>query len=114
MIKKKDQMRKAVVEKPRGGSGVGHFTHILEASELKPSATMFAEITLEPGGEVGYHDHVDDAEIYYILSGTMEVNDNGTTVLLEPGDAVYTTDGEFHGIRNAGDTHATMLAVIIR
>ena len=114
MIKKREGMREATVEKPRDGEGVAHYTYVMEKDEMKSSCTMFAKITLEPGSRVGEHAHVEDAEVYYILEGMMEVNDNGTIQQARPGDAVYTSDGGTHSIKNIGDTNATMIAVIIR
>lgn len=114
MLRKQDQMRNVSVEKPRGGEGTVHFTHILEPDEILPSCTMFARLQLEPGAAVGEHAHTDDAEVYYILSGTMEVNDNGVLHKIGPGDVVYTAGGETHSIRNIGNETAEMLAVILR
>lgn len=114
MIKTNEQMRKATVEAPRSGAGVGHFTYLLESDEMLDSCTMFAKIVLEPGSRVGRHSHVEDAEVYYILSGTMQVDDDGEMRTVFPGDAVYTSNGEFHSIENIGDSDAEMLAVVFR
>lgn len=114
MYKSHDQMQNTTVEGPRNGHGYVHFTHILEAAELPPSCGMFARLTLEPGAMVGEHMHTDDAEIYYILKGTMEVNDNGVIRTVEAGDVIYTSRDESHSIRNTGHEDAEMLAVILR
>ena len=62
-----------------------------------------------------YHQHQGDNELYYILSGKAEYTDNdGSTVILEPGDVSVTYDGEWHGIKQYGDDPLKFLALIIR
>lgn len=113
MIKSPDNMRKAKVEGPRGGEGIVEFTYILETEEMADSCTMFARLYLHPGASVGEHSHTEDAEVYYILTGTLEADDNGTIKTVGPGDVIYTGDGAYHSIRNVGEQTAEMLAVIL-
>ena len=105
MIKSPDNMRKAQVEGPRGGEGIVEFTYILETEEMADSCTMFARLYLHPGASVGEHSHTEDAEVYYILTGTIKT--------VGPGDVIYTGDGAYHSIRNVGEQTAEMLAVIL-
>lgn len=114
MHKKNVNMRQETKLNPREGKGTAHFTHVLERNEMLDTCTMFAKIALEPGTEIGEHAHATDAEIYYILEGTFEVNDNGTRAIVEPGDVVYTSNGEHHSITNICDDTAVLLAVIIK
>lgn len=114
MYKAQGEMRRNTVKKPRDGEGEVHFTHILEPEEMLASCTMFARLVLEPGAMVGEHTHEEDAEVYYILTGAMEVNDNGQIRQAGPGDVIYTADGDTHSIRNTGTEPAEMLAVILR
>ena len=51
--------------------------------------------------------------IFYILSGQGIADDNGTQVLLEPGDMLYTGDGSYHAVRNEGEVPLEMVAVIL-
>ncbi|NLO99293.1 MAG: cupin domain-containing protein, partial [Clostridiaceae bacterium] len=71
------------------------------------------QITLEPGCSIGSHVHDQEEEIYYILSGTGTVNDNGVVKNVGPGDAIKTGDGESHSISNNGDVPLVFLAAII-
>lgn len=70
-------------------------------------------ITLEPGSGVGYHVHSGDGEVYYMMEGTAEYNDNGTVVTISAGDVTFTKPGEGHSITNVGDSHVKFLAIIM-
>ena len=64
---------------------------------------------LEPGAAIGYHLQKEE-EIYYILSGTGEMNMNGKLFLVKEGDAILTMPGNYHALRQTG---TTPLVVII-
>ena len=63
--------------------------------------------------EVGYHIHEGDTEVYYILKGEGEYNDNGVMRTLYPGDVSFTDDGEGHGIKNVSDEPLIFVALIL-
>lgn len=109
VIKKADQ-RVEVRSNMRGGNLDGTLKHLAEGV---PNCSLFVTLSFEPGGSVGKHDHVTNTEVYYILEGQFEVDDNGTTVILNPGDSVITGGGDYHSIKNISDKTATFLAVII-
>lgn len=98
---------------PRGGSGDVAFRHILPANLLPPRCRLFSTVTLQKGDAIGKHAHCDDAEIYYMLSGQAQVDDDGTPRTLFPGDRTITQKGAFHSITNLQDQPATFLAVIL-
>ena len=47
--------------------------------------TLCNRLRLEPGSEIGEHAHVDDFELYYIISGTGVVNDTQEEKAVGPG-----------------------------
>lgn len=112
MIKKKDQMRHAVIQHMRGGEGEIRLEHILENSETGERTGLCSVCTVEPGCSIGLHTHDTNAEIYYMLEGTLELNQNGQLCTIQAGDVVFTSDGESHSIANRGDRPAKLLAVI--
>lgn len=59
------------------------------------------------------HDHTDDFEIYYILSGKGKVLDNGGFIEVNEGDVIYTADGDEHCIENIGDEDLVFIAAVI-
>lgn len=113
MIKRKSEMTVSLVENMRGGDGTTKMMPIFTKEELMGKCRLFNIITLDPGCSIGTHTHDKEEEIYYILSGTGVVDDNGRMVRVEPGDAIKTGNGESHSIKNDGNEPLVFLAVIL-
>lgn len=113
MIKKSSEMLTEMKEQMRGGKGTIEITHIMNQDDLKGKARLCAKIIIQQGCSIGYHQHVDEEEIYYIIKGKGTINDNGVIQELNAGDSVITGDGAFHSIENTGDETLELLAVII-
>ncbi|MDD3885236.1 MAG: cupin domain-containing protein [Victivallaceae bacterium] len=113
MIRKAGEYRKEVRNEMRGGKGSIKVEHYWEpGTEMRSKNRMFAKLTIEPGCSIGPHPHDSEDEIFVILSGTAEVNDNGEAVKLTAGDSMLTGNGDFHAIRNIGDDTLEVLAVV--
>lgn len=98
----------------KGGEGIYYREHLVQGEEnLGPAIQMYARITVEPGTKMAYHQHVGDWEIYYILEGEGEYNDNGTIVPAHPGSVFRCADGDWHAITNTGDTNLSFMALIM-
>ena len=91
-------------ENMAGGKGHVIIKHILEDKELNGKCKMYAEVTLEPGCSLGYHEHHNESETYYILRGEGNYDDNGRIRPVKAGDMTFTPDGMGHGLTNTGDT----------
>ena len=65
------------VENMCGGKGHVIIKDILEGDELKGKCGLYAQVTIEKGCSLGYHEHHGETETYYILSGEGEYDDNG-------------------------------------
>ncbi|MBN2736978.1 MAG: cupin domain-containing protein [Spirochaetales bacterium] len=113
MVKTLEQMEIDIRDKMRGGNGQIKITHVFKQDELHGKARLFASMTLEPGSSVGYHVHENEEEIYYIISGEAEVDDNGEIRRLSSGDALLTSSGKGHSIKNSGEKPLEILAVIL-
>ena len=74
------------VENMCGGEGHVIIKRLLGDKELNGKCKMYAEVTLEHGCSLGYHEHHQNSETYYILSGEGEYNDNGSIRGVKPGD----------------------------
>ena len=96
--------------------GNGHviIKEILEEPQLNGKCGLYAEVTLEPGCSLGYHEHHGESETYYILSGQGEYSDNGLYRPVQPGDITFTPDGKGHGLANIGNTDLVYMALIIK
>ena len=62
---------------------------------------------------LGYHEHHNESETYYILRGEGDYNDNGVIRPVKAGDVTFTPDGKGHGMKNTGDTDLVFMALII-
>ena len=95
--------------------GNGHviIKEILEEPYLAGKCGLYAQVTIQPGSSLGYHEHKNESETYYILSGTAEYNDNGTTRTVKAGDVTYTPDGCGHALKPIGNEPVVFMALII-
>lgn len=97
-----------------GGKGHVIIKEILEGEQLNGKCRLYAEVTLEPGCSLGYHEHYGESETYYILSGQGTYNDNGISFRpVEAGDITFTPSGRGHGLANTGNTDLVFMALII-
>lgn len=96
----------------RGGDGTVDIHHILTEADLPRKSRLYARIVLKPGCSIGQHEHVGEAELFYILSGTGLALDGDREREIRAGDALITNNG-IHAIKNAGKDDLIMLAVII-
>jgi quercetin dioxygenase-like cupin family protein len=114
MIRRKNEYTVDIREKMRGGDGKVKIEHLWdETNELKSKTRLMAKITLEPGCGIGFHNHDDEEEIFYIIRGTAQAEDNGQTVILNAGDTILTGNGAGHSIKCVGDKAVEMTAVIV-
>jgi len=100
-------------ENMRGGDGRTVLHHVYMEDALPANCRLFARLTLNPGCSIGEHEHANEAEIYYILSGRAQMTDDGKPILLKAGDSCLTMNGS-HSIRCLGDEPLEFIAVIIK
>lgn len=114
MIRKSSECQIEYREHMRDGDGTVQLTNFITGpEELNGKGRLFSRITLNPGCSIGYHVHEGDAELFYILKGTAEYNDNGTVKQVTAGDVTICPDGEGHGIANRTDEVVELIAVIV-
>ena len=113
MIRKANSCRTEVRENMRGGDGIVKIEHFWEpGTEMLAHNRMAARLTLPPGSSIGFHKHENEDEIFVIVKGKAEADDNGTLTCLEAGDSLLTGNGAGHSIRNIGDTDLELIAII--
>jgi mannose-6-phosphate isomerase-like protein (cupin superfamily) len=113
MIKRSGEMESEVRERMREGTGTVEILHVFRKEELKGGTRLFARLRLPPGSSIGIHRHDAEEEVFYIISGTGEVNDAGAVSRVVAGDAVLTGGGASHSIANPGSEPLDLLAVIL-
>ena len=101
-------------EQVNGGAGHVLMEALLNEEERGEHCRIFSQVTIEPGCELGYHEHHGESETYYILQGQGEYNDNGTYRHVKSGDITFTPDNHGHGLANTGNTDLVFMALIIK
>ncbi len=101
------------VENMHGGEGHVIIKRLLDEKQLNGKCGLYAEVTIEPGCSLGYHEHHGESETYYILSGKGIYSDNGDLRMVEAGDVTFTPDGKGHALTNSGDEDLVFMALII-
>ncbi len=114
MIRRADDRKIEKVEYKFDADGYITVRNLINApEELNGRGRVFSHITVAPHSGIGYHVHKGDTEIYYVLSGKAEYNDNGSITEIKAGDVTFTPDGYGHGVENRGDEPLDIIALII-
>jgi mannose-6-phosphate isomerase-like protein (cupin superfamily) len=87
-----------------GGETIG-YSFFAKAKDLN---LVFRKRVFKPGSAIGYHLQKED-EIYYIVSGTGEMQMNGKTFPVKAGDAILTRPGSSHGLKQTGNEDLTII-----
>ena len=115
MIRKNGEYRTELRPEMRGGTGTVKIEHLLdEAGELRGLNRLFGRLTLDPGTAIGFHNHEGEAEVFVVISGTGEIDDNGVKSAVSAGDTILTGFGAGHGVACTGSEPLVLLAVITR
>lgn len=113
MIKKHSDMTAKDRVNMRGGDGTVKAVDVLDRGEYDGHARLLGTLTLEPGCSIGAHVHENEEEVFYVIEGTAEYNDDGKTVTLEAGDSCICKNGQTHSIANRSDKTLVVFAVIL-
>lgn len=100
-------------EHMRDGNGTVHITNFASIEELNSKGRLFSRITLNPGCSIGFHIHEGDSELFYVMKGEAEYNDNGTVCTVSAGDVMICPNGTGHGVANNGEDVVEIIAVIV-
>ena len=105
------------VEGLAGGKGKAHKYEIVSKDELLGHGRLYARTILEPGSSVGWHQHVNDTEPYYILNGEgdfIEGNSENEKIIthVKKGDICVINVGQWHSLENNSDKPLEFIALI--
>jgi mannose-6-phosphate isomerase-like protein (cupin superfamily) len=76
-------------------------------------AQSLAEATLEPGQATERHYHRATEEIYFVVKGSGEMEVDGRTQRIRPGDAVLIPPGAWHTLLNDGTSELRILCCCV-
>ena len=101
-------------ENMRGGTGTVRIEHYWTKDELKGKTRLCAKLVLQPGTSIGFHDHVDEEEVFIVVRGQGRVTDGEREELVSEGDTILTGDGAGHAVEAVGDEALELVAVIVQ
>lgn len=113
MFRTVSEMKTESRENMRGGKGNINITHIFKQDEFTGKCRLCARVVIQPGDNIGFHEHNNEEEIYVITKGVALVNDDGIEKQVTAGDAVLTGNGKGHSIKNIGNEPLELLAIIL-
>ena len=113
MIRHNDEFKVEIREHMRGGAGQVVVTNFVDKEELHNNARLFGQITLEPGCEIGVHEHNGESEIFFFEEGSGIYIDNGTELNIKAGDVAICGPGESHGVINNTESTLKFVALIV-
>lgn len=96
-----------------GGSG-GFFVRTLLEDPPNSSFRYVRDLILDPGSSIGDHPHVDDDEVYFIVSGSGVIHVDGERHDVGPGSAILTRSGSHHALVNTGALHMRICVACAR
>ena len=99
-------------EAMRGGVGAIQLTAL--CAELPEHVRLFSKLVVKPGSSIGEHVHENEAELFYFISGSATLLDDGVRTKVQPGDVMLTASGHSHAVINEGDEDVVILACIVK
>lgn len=112
MIKRANLMVSDFCEREQGGKGTVEIMHIYKPEELSGNAKLCAVIKIKPGCSIGYHRHVDEEEIFYVIRGEALIVDDGEKEVIGVGDSHLIKSGSYHSVENVGKELLEVMALI--
>lgn len=98
----------------RGGEGTIEIRHILSPDELMGHGTMYAHVVIPPHATLGFHQHVENTEPYYIIKGEgIFVDNDGSRTVVKPGDVCVIEVGHSHAMENPNEEPLEMIALVL-
>lgn len=100
-----------IIESMRGGEGK---VKIEKAKNILKNINTYARLTLYPGSSIGFHEHIGDEEMVFVLSGKGQLITKNKTVPISEGLINTCFEHECHSIKNDSNENLVLLAVITK
>jgi len=101
-------------ENLRGGEGTIELRHILAPEELMGHGTMYAHVIIPGHSSLGFHQHVENTEPYYVIKGKgIFVDNDGSKTEITEGDVCVIEVGQSHAIENPNEEPLEIMALVI-
>lgn len=113
MIRRKEDHLTTYKSDMFGGRGTVSYLHLAANEELCNKGRMLAILTIPEGGILGFHEHHGEIDIYHILKGKAEFNDNGTVLQFNEGDTTWIKPEQGHSIANVGKGDLQFISLVL-
>jgi mannose-6-phosphate isomerase-like protein (cupin superfamily) len=99
------------IENYLGGQGTVHYRRCLHPEVFLTNWSYVDHLVLPPATSEGRHLHTGVEEVYYVMSGSGEVQLNGETASIIKGDAVPVHLDKVHSFRNDGSEDLELMII---
>lgn len=113
MIIKSNERQVTVRPNLKEGKGDINIFDLTTTESIPKNLRLCSEFKLKPGESIGAHAHVNETEIYYVISGEGSVLDGGEFKKLYPGDTAITDGQSPHSIVNDGSEELRFIGIIV-
>ncbi len=111
MLTKFENIQPVTVNNLRGGEGS---CTLYKLEFLPKQYKMFAKIIVHPNSSIGYHAHVGDEEIIFVLEGKGKVIVEEETKELLPGMINVCKENHYHSVINDSDKDLIILGIVTK
>lgn len=112
MILRRSQSNLKRFEKCHEGEGALWCSELLaDYAKADAGFAFIHDNVIEPGASIGDHEHVNEEEIYVILSGRGAMLIDGVETPVAEGDVCLTRSGHRHALLNSGETPMRFLVI---
>lgn len=101
-----NELPEKVVNGLRGGQGA------VGVKTFQDDDNKLMMLRLTPGAFIGRHTHETDSETMYILKGEGTMESGEVLLPVLTGDCHYCAKGQWHSLKNTGESDLVCLAVI--
>ena len=103
------KIKHVIQKRCHNGKGAILFREIFDKKDFKSNLQFLHETIVLPNSTIGYHKHLGNEEIYYVIEGKGLMKVDGQEKIVKPGDAVITYSGSSHGLKNIYDRDLKIL-----
>jgi quercetin dioxygenase-like cupin family protein len=108
-----DENEKLIIENPHGGVGNIEVYKLLTSDDTLGKVSLFAKVIIHPQTIIGYHQHIGEAETYYVLKGEgFFINSKKERIPVKAGDVCSIEVGQSHGLENPHDNEMEIIALV--
>lgn len=97
----------------RNGKGFACISYLLKSEEKFDNVTFMGIVELDSKASIGFHEHANDSETYYIVQGQGLFKEKDLAEqAVESGDFCHIPKGSGHALKNTGDDKMIILAIV--